>query len=154
MKIQITAVIVITIILSTAFVAATALMTYGTNESSYRWGYNAGYGTYQCRIIEDGCDGPGIASNESSIDCVSVAANSGGQDTNSTACMVGFTDGWAHWCKSHIKDCAYTAGYQYGTDDWNQHTDSKNYSCPLSQPYWYSNFCKGYDNALRYENSD
>ena len=37
-------------------------ITYGTNESSYKYGYNAAVGTYQCRVIEGGCDAipPGI----------------------------------------------------------------------------------------------
>jgi len=27
---------------------------------------------------------------------------------------------------------SYHAGYDYGTNDWNQHTDNKNYSCSLT----------------------
>lgn len=49
----------------------------------------------------------------------------------------------------------YKAGYQYGTNDWNQHTTNKtNYECPLSHMTPYPNFCKGYDAALMYQNSD
>jgi hypothetical protein len=44
---------------------------------------------------------------------------------------------------------------QYGTNDWNQHTTNKtNYECPLSHMTPYPNFCKGYDAALVYQNSD
>jgi hypothetical protein len=50
----------------------------------------------------------------------------------------------------------YQAGYQYGMNDWNQHTTNKvgGYECPLSNTAPHSNFCKGYDAALMYENSD
>jgi hypothetical protein len=33
------------------------------------------------------CDGPGIATNEANIDWVNLTHWSGGQNTNSTACM-------------------------------------------------------------------
>jgi hypothetical protein len=64
---------------------------------------------------------------------------------------------------------SYKAGYQYGTNEWNQHNPGSgsnatnqygnpnelySFACPLSQPYWHSNFCKGYDAALVYQNSD
>jgi hypothetical protein len=58
----------------------------------------------------------------------------------------------------------YKAGYQYGTNDWNQHGPGGNwdqdhvtpyhFECPLPSKDWHSNFCKGYDAALAYENSD
>jgi hypothetical protein len=49
----------------------------------------------------------------------------------------------------------YKAGFQYGTNDWNQHTTNKtNYECPLSHMRPYPDFCRGYDAALVYQNSD
>ncbi|MFZ0222006.1 MAG: hypothetical protein WAM42_10000, partial [Candidatus Nitrosopolaris sp.] len=70
-----------------------------------------------------------------------------------------WTEGWIP------KD--YKAGYQYGLKDWDYRvpggptdmaiknsTEGHTFQCPLSQPYWHSNFCKGYDAALAYENSD
>jgi hypothetical protein len=96
---------ILTVPILLAVVLLSAPVVWATNESSYKYGYEAGFGTYQCRITEGGCDGPGIATNESSIDCVSIAANSGGQDTNSTACQEGFVDGWTHWCTSHVNSC-------------------------------------------------
>lgn len=80
-------------------------VAYGTNKSSYHYGWLAGFGTYQCRITEGGCDGPGVSSNDINTDCVGLAANSGGQDTNSTACTDGFIAGFVHWCGIHQKDC-------------------------------------------------
>jgi hypothetical protein len=60
---------------------------------------------------------------------------------------------------------SYQAGYQYVTNDWNQHVPGgtwdqqhpgNNYSfeCPLSHTVPYPDFCKGYDAALKYQNSD
>ncbi|MFZ0514255.1 MAG: hypothetical protein WAM14_21805 [Candidatus Nitrosopolaris sp.] len=61
---------------------------------------------------------------------------------------------------------SYQAGYRYGTNDWNKYGPGSiwdqqhpgpvghHFECPLSQPYWHSNFCKGYDAALMYQNSD
>jgi hypothetical protein len=77
-----------------------------TNESSYKYGYNVGFGTYKClsedtRYLAGTCDGfPG--SNDINTDCVSLA---GGQDTNSTACMDGVIQGWSHWCTQYTKEC-------------------------------------------------
>jgi len=55
----------------------------------------------------------------------------------------------------------WKAGYNYGTNDWNHNAYDKNgawvghsFGCPLSKPYWRSNFCLGYDAALAYQNSD
>src|SRR5215469_7313112 len=58
---------------------------------------------------------------------------------------------------------SYKAGYQYGTREWNEFgpgtpgdyatgnsTTGHSFQCPLS----HSNFCKGYDAALMYQNSD
>lgn len=90
-------------------IAAMLLVTQAalaTNESSYQWGLKAGFGTYQCRVTESGCDGPGVSSNDINTDCIGLAsANSGGQVTNSTACMDGFIAGYTHWCSQHAKDC-------------------------------------------------
>jgi|SRR5215467_5191101 len=59
------------------------------------------------------------------------------------------------------------AGYAYGIREWNEFgpgtpgdyatgnsTTGHNFQCPLSHSFWHSNFCKGYDSAIDYENSD
>jgi len=49
----------------------------------------------------------------------------------------------------------YQAGYQYGDNEYNRYiTSSHHFECPLSHIAPTSNFCKGYDAALMYENSD
>jgi hypothetical protein len=53
----------------------------------------------------------------------------------------------------------YQAGYQYGTNEWNYyvpggpHDNGHHFECPFSQIAPTSNFCKGYDAALAYQNS-
>jgi hypothetical protein len=68
--------------------------------------------------------------------------------------------GITHATNESLNPSDYQAGYQYGTNEWNQSqtpehiNESHHFECPLSQPFWHSNFCKGYDAALKYQNSD
>jgi hypothetical protein len=61
----------------------------------------------------------------------------------------------------------WKAGYDYATKEWSLYapgtpgdlasgnsTTGHPFACPLSKPYWRSNFCIGYDAALAYQNSD
>jgi hypothetical protein len=88
-------------------------VVYGTNDSSYKYGYDAGLQTYECltentHYLAGNCDN--FPSNSDvNIDCVSLANTSGGQDTNSTTCHDGFVAGWHHWCVAHTKDCTTNA---------------------------------------------
>lgn len=158
-------------------------LSYATNESSYKHGLSSGFNDYQCTVKpvqlynqESDCGYP-----SSNFDIQTGHQTSG--VTNITVCIDGYIQGWARWCKTDALTCAfdaahnifpsqltvrektmgalawpsrsYQAAYQYGINDWNQHTNNKlNYECPLSHMKPYPSFCKGYDTALLYENSD
>lgn len=52
---------------------------------------------------------------------------------------------------------SYQLGYQFGENEWNQHGSDQRghrFECPISHLASDSNFCKGYDAALAYQNSD
>jgi hypothetical protein len=54
----------------------------------------------------------------------------------------------------------YKAGYQNGTNEWDYYQTPQrdnlphSYACPFIHTAPHSNFCKGYDAALAYQNSD
>lgn len=82
---------------------------WATNEGSYIYGFKAGFDSYQClsedaRYLAGSCP-DGMPNHNVTNWCVDLAANSGGKDTNSTACIDGYFNGWTHWCKAHAKQC-------------------------------------------------
>ena len=49
----------------------------------------------------------------------------------------------------------YNNGYAAGIAEWNQfNTSAHNFICPTAQEAPHGDFCKGYDAALAFENSD
>jgi hypothetical protein len=75
-----------------------------TNERSYKFGFNLGVDDYKHCFDNDAPDCSPPNNDESLTICVNSPVN---QDvTNSTACLDGYIQGWQHWCKSDIKDCA------------------------------------------------
>jgi hypothetical protein len=49
----------------------------------------------------------------------------------------------------------WRAGYDYANNESSQNNEDNpphSFECPLSKPYWQSNFCIGYDAALAYQN--
>jgi hypothetical protein len=49
----------------------------------------------------------------------------------------------------------YNRGYSTGVNEWNHFNSvGHNFECPLAKTAPHSDFCKGYDAALMFENSD
>jgi hypothetical protein len=49
----------------------------------------------------------------------------------------------------------YNRGYNTGLKEWNQFNNvAHNFECPFAKTAPHSDFCKGYDAALMFENSD
>lgn len=51
---------------------------------------------------------------------------------------------------------AYNQGYNQGITDYNNNVNdtSHNFICPLAPTHPHSEYCSGYDSALRFEFSD
>jgi hypothetical protein len=197
MKILLFAVVVI--ILPTAGIAS---HVYGTNESSYKYGYVQGKGEWgdcqifdaECSIALDDCHSP----VDVAVKYAKPYVKRYDIVTNQTACIDGYIHAWNHVCKQpqandngvlcpstfeletantvvgtdHMYNGttnkptnqtvtwsidkgaliqnSYKLGYDTGINDWNQHMHR--YECPISHLAPQSDFCKGYDAALKYEN--
>jgi hypothetical protein len=114
---------------------------YGTNESSYKYGFFLGNGQ---NLNENNELLPGWCSK-------------GGNVTNSTACLDSFSNGWKNWCSNNAKDCVgnftlgefpemilsahqqYLAGKKAG-----QNYGDKYFICPGSNQA----FCQGYSESV------
>jgi hypothetical protein len=79
-------------------------VAFGTNESSYSWGYTGAVSIYQCaaRAIQD----PHEDCNDGQDYYPSAICWTRNEITNLTACNDGYLDGYAHWCASDEKHCA------------------------------------------------
>jgi hypothetical protein len=84
-------------------------VAYGTNESSYKIGYNTAVDNYTNLITvnpdntarcdtQDGCP----QHDDAQKYCLSI----GSGVTNATACIDGYVNGWKHWCSTDLKMCA------------------------------------------------
>jgi hypothetical protein len=80
----------------------TPIIAHAKNESSYKYGFETGFESYQCVSKNGDCDDPSsdnintICLNKSPLMVIV---------SNSTACMDGYLNGWAHWCESDAKNC-------------------------------------------------
>jgi hypothetical protein len=85
-------------------------VAYGTNESSYQYGFRDAVVMYSnCAIREEvggNCIEYGIALPMSQCHVATYHIPVQGIVTNSTACVDGYIDGWKHWCNSDAKTCA------------------------------------------------
>ncbi|MGC2685579.1 MAG: hypothetical protein WA323_27290 [Candidatus Nitrosopolaris sp.] len=70
-------------------------VAYGTNESSYKYGYNAGRNNpYSgCLYFDGDCD-----------DAVHDSCQL--WNTVTSACVDGFVNSWKHWCSTDMITCA------------------------------------------------
>jgi hypothetical protein len=84
-------------------------VAYGTNESSYQYGYKAGREGYQCSNYDADCSN-GLESCVVHIyygtGYVKDANSSSYGVTNQTACDDGFVHGWKQWCNPDLALCA------------------------------------------------
>jgi len=56
---------------------------------------------------------------------------------------------------SNANSPEFNQGYRTGVNEWNQFNSvSHNFECPLAKTAPHSDFCKDYDAALMFENSD
>lgn len=100
---KISVIIVAAIILSIAFTAAAT--TYGTNEGSYKYGFNNAVSDFtNCYIGWTSSEGCFLNGHYEPIAECYVGAGPG-IVTNSTACTNGYIIGWEHWCQKNTKDC-------------------------------------------------
>jgi len=99
-------IVVITIPLLLLLIIANTANAFTNNQSSYKFGFDAGFGSYQLGVTNHGEDGP-PDSDTINADCISMAHLA--HIINSTACFDGFLDGWTHWCGMHERDCAVNA---------------------------------------------
>jgi hypothetical protein len=75
----------------------TPTLAYGTNESSYKFGYQRG--SESGPIFKNGC------LNENTEMGTYCTMNNANGVTNTTACQDGFFNGWKNWCSNHAVDC-------------------------------------------------
>jgi hypothetical protein len=200
---------VVAIILPTAGIIS---HVYGTNESSYKYGYEQGKGEWgdcldfdaDCSTALDDCHSPvDIAVKYAKPQIIGETVNNyyyvKRYDivTNQTACIDGYIHAWNHVCKQpqandngvlcpttfwletadtavgtdHIYNGttnkptnqtvtwsidkqaliqnSYKLGYQFGESERGHNSNLK---CPIGHLAPDSEFCKGYDAALKYEN--
>jgi len=86
-------------------------VAYGTNESSYQWGYKSGREGYECSNYDADCDnGLGTCDIGAKLSYGIVTPpgvpHLEGSVTNKTACLDGFVNGWKHWCNDDLSLCA------------------------------------------------
>jgi hypothetical protein len=88
----------------------TPTLAYATNESSYLVGYQQATHQYPgCTIIDPGGSEPGCPDSDAAIySCYKgeTLFHTSETVTNVTACMDGYVNGFNHYCKEHVKDCA------------------------------------------------
>jgi hypothetical protein len=97
-------IVTLTIIL-TATTTLAPILSYASNEGSYKYGFNSAVSDYEtCYQGWMGTEGCSIGSDQPISECY-VGAGSGNV-TNSTACTDGYMNGWKHWCNHNAKDCA------------------------------------------------
>ena len=80
-------------------------VAYGTNESSYQWGYKSGREGYECRNYDADCNnGLGTCDIGAKLSYGIVTPpgvpHLEGSVTNRTACLDGYVNGWKHWCNT------------------------------------------------------
>jgi hypothetical protein len=73
-------------------------LAYGRNEWSYKCGFKIGFGQYQCPITDD-CDQP--IPDAAKLTCINPTPQMV-HVTNSTACLVGYVNGWKHLCQTDM----------------------------------------------------
>jgi hypothetical protein len=86
-------------------------VAYGTNESSYQWGYKSGREGYECSNYDADCDnGLGTCDIGAKLSYGIVTPpgvpHLEGSVTNRTACLDGYVNGWKHWCNDDLSLCA------------------------------------------------
>lgn len=88
-----------------------AYHAFGTNESSYKFGYEQAFSDYKDASTHTG-DYSDVPHNYTDVyTCRTNHWNNYSPPglTNSTACRDGYLAGWKTWCKSDGLDCAYWA---------------------------------------------
>ena len=99
----------IVLLVLTGLVLTSAQTAFATNEGSYQEGYHQAISFYGPYCAGDpNADGPGCPANDAAISACykGTVDDKYGTVTNSTACMDGYMNGWKHWCKGNVKDCA------------------------------------------------
>jgi hypothetical protein len=86
-------------------------VTYGTNESSYQWGYKSGKEGYECSNYDADCNNGLGACDIGAKLSYGIVTPPGvphleGSVTNKTACLDGYVYGWKHWCNGDLSLCA------------------------------------------------
>ena len=89
-------------------------VVYGTNESSYKYGYKQGKDEFtnckdsdaDCTAAPDDCQSPVVWNTKNeTTGYYSVEHRSYDIMTNQTACMDGYSQGWEHSCKNNGIAC-------------------------------------------------
>ena len=87
----------------------TPALTWATNESSYKYGYDGAFGIFNCLTRDwkvppvSDCDvQDGYRFNQ--FDTCNSDPHGG--MTNETACADGYADGFVHWCAKNIAFCS------------------------------------------------
>ena len=104
MKQPVSLAIIILILLAPTIATA---KIYGTNESSYQYGFNQAISDYETCYQGWDTEGCNIGSDEPISECYVGAGP--GNVTNSTSCTDGYVHGWEHWCEKNTRDCAQLA---------------------------------------------
>ena len=80
-------------------------IAYGTNESSYKYGFSSAVGVDQCYVHTPPNEDCGESVNSSPGTYCDCDGNAISQITNATACTDGYYQGFIDWCKSDVDGC-------------------------------------------------